>query len=213
MDTNRAVPLSSRNKNQLLRPIGIFLLMGVALLILWGIGLRYAGDGSSQTLNLFMCGLPGLLLVAVSSIRLYTYQKVGEPTAYLSKEAVGMGESVAFTYSRQIQRGAKVRRLTVRFVFQERGLYFDSKDRRRYKIHAETAASFVHEAPAAGETITIRHELTVPTDAMHTVKAGAEDVLVWLLFVDLDIAYLPDFSDVYELVVLPEIAQIVEETK
>jgi hypothetical protein len=191
----------------------VFMLMGLTLLILWGIGLRYAGDGSSQTIGLFMCGLPGLLLVALNSIILYTYQKVGRPAAYLSKEAVPIGESVTFTYSRQIKRGAKVRQLKVRFVFLERGLYFDSKDRRRYKNHAETIASFVHEAPEAGETLTICHELTIPPDAMHTVKAGTEEVLVWQIFVDLDIAYLPDFSDVYELVVLPEIARNGEETK
>jgi hypothetical protein len=47
----------------------------------------------------------------------------------------------------------------------------------------------------------LRHTFAIPPNGRETVTINGEDSLNWLILVDLKIAYLPDFSDAYEIAV------------
>lgn len=201
---NRGVRLQA-TATPLAKAIG---LMIVALFwngIVGGISIGVFQDGFQIIPAIFfgIFGIVGLLIFLAAIHQLLRYFLVGNTYLEVSRIYINPGqESSVAVYQ---QGNFKITEVTVTLVCQEKVSY-----RRGTDTVTETNDFFTQKVlhqrdlQARGNAPTIEGRFFIPGDAMHSFKAGNNEIN-WFLRVVMDIPGKPDVKDEFILLVTPEV--------
>jgi hypothetical protein len=143
-------------------------------------------------------------LLAWSLLPLLSRLRVTPPQVSLSKDQLRPGEQFVLSYQQDFRSPVEVNQAMIRLVLRESARY-----RRGTNTYTATHEHVIHEfqLPAkryeAGESLSDRHTLEIPPDAMHSFEAS-NNKLLWLITVHVGVKGWPDFKEEYGLTVLPE---------
>ena len=172
-----------------------------------------SGDYSGLlTFGLFsLCSLPfvavgiGLLVFALRPIVAGT--RLSKPEIGVSTTTPRVGDDFAFTYFQTFSRATDVEQIRFTLVFRETARYHRGTN--TYTV-TENKVVQEFEYPArryeTGEAINVRRDLQIPADAMHTFL-GTNNKLQWFVRPEIKMKAWPDFSEEYEITVIPEVRQ------
>ncbi len=147
-----------------------------------------------------LAGIGVLIYVALSS---YTRFRVGEPEISISTQTLHVGEPFTVSYYHQFKNAIKLDSIRVELIFRETATYTRGTDTKTVS-HNHMIAEF--EEPGgqfqAGHIIQRNYNLQIPPDGMHTLKVHRNE-LEWIVNFVMKVPRLPNFTEEFELNVIP----------
>jgi hypothetical protein len=187
----------------------LFVGLGFLVVSLWlvvGGGFQLGPASPSMTAVLFTA--VGLGLIAWGLRPVVARMRVGAADVSISSTPLRVGEEFSVSHRQEWKRAADVNRVLFQLVLRETV---------RYTVGTETETD-THdnvvqqvESPARhfgpGEMINDRHTFRIPETGMHTFTPSGDNRIEWLVKVCIEMPRWPDFTQEYEITVLPELAR------
>jgi hypothetical protein len=148
--------------------------------------------------------LIGLGFLAWGGFAIYSRYRVGRPELTISNTTLRVGEAFTVDLYHSFKRAVQVEKMQVQLIFRETATYQQGTDTRTV-IHNEVVEDF--NLPGghfqSGHMIQDSFNMQIPPDGMHTLKVR-RNKLEWFVKIQMVIPKLPDYTDEYELDVIPE---------
>lgn len=195
----RSTPVKSQNRPGCLVLFGLFWIAFSAVFLLSGIG------SEDTTFVIFgaVFVLIGVGLVLFGGLSYYTRLRVGKPEITISEQMLRVGEPFTVNIFHSFKTGVQVENIRLELIFRETATYQQGTDTRTV-THNHIIAEF--EEPGghyqAGHLFQQSYELQIPRNSMHTLKVR-RNKLEWFVRFSMKVPRLPDFSEEYELEVVP----------
>jgi hypothetical protein len=188
---------------------GCLLLFGLAWMAFSAIfvlvGLSDKDTGFTIIGGIFV--LVGLGIFLFGALTYYTRLRIGQPEITISEQMLRVGESFTVNLFHSFKSGVQIDGIRLELVFRETATYQQGTDTRTV-THNHIIAEF--EEPGsyfqAGHLIQKSYDLQIPRDGMHTLKV-TRNKLEWFVHFSMKVPRLPDFSEEYELEVVPVMAK------
>ena len=133
--------------------------------------------------------------------------RIGKPEITISEQMLRVGDSFTVNLFHNFKSGIQVDNIRLELVFRETATYQQGTDTRTV-THNHIIAEF--EEPGghiqAGHMLQKSYNLQIPRDGMHTLKVR-RNKLEWFVRFSMKVPRLPDFSEEYELEVVPVMAK------
>ena len=170
-----------------------------AIFVLVGIG----NEDTTFTIFGTVFVLVGLAIFLFGALSYYTRLRIGKPEITISEQMLRVGESFTVNFFHSFKSGVQVESIRLELVFRETATYQQGTDTRTV-THNHIIAEF--EEPGghfqSGHLIQKNYDLQIPPDSMHTLKVR-RNKLEWFVRFSMKVPRLPDFSEEYELEVVP----------
>lgn len=170
----------------------------------------FVGIGDEDTTFIIFGGvfvLIGLGILLFGGLSYYTRLRIGKPEITISEQMLRVGDSFTVSILHSFKSSVNVENIRLELVFRETATYQQGTDARTV-THNHVIAKF--EEPGghfqAGHLIQQNYDLQIPLDGMHTLKVR-RNKLEWFVRFTMKVPRLPDFSEEYELEVVPVIAR------
>ena len=195
----RSTTVKSQNRPGCLLFFGLAWMAFSAIFVLVGIG----NEDTTFTIVGTVFVLVGLAIFLIGALSYYTRLRIGKPEITISEQMLRVGESFTVNFFHSFKSGAQVDNIRLELVFRETATYQQGTDTRTV-THNHIIAEF--EEPGgrfqAGHLIQKNYDLQIPPDSMHTLKVR-RNKLEWFVRFSMKVPRLPDFSEEYELEVVP----------
>jgi hypothetical protein len=195
----RSTTVKSQHLPAFLLFFGLFWMAFSAVFVLVGIG----NDDTSFIIIGAVFVLIGLAIFSFGALSYYTRLRIGKPEITISEQMLRVGESFTVNFFHSFKSGVQVESIRLELVFRETATYQQGTDTRTV-THNHIIAEF--EEPGghfrAGHLIQRHYDLQIPPDSMHTLKVR-RNKLEWFVRFSMKVPRLPDFTEEYELEVVP----------
>lgn len=199
----RSTILKPQNKSGCLLLFGLFWIAFSAIFVAVGIG----NEDTSFIIFGSVFVLIGVAIFLFGALSYYTRLRIGKPEITISEQMLRVGDSFTVNFFHTFKSNVQVEAIRLELVFRETATYQQGTDTRTV-THNHIIAEF--EEPGghfqAGHLIQKNYELQIPPDGMHTLKVRRNN-LEWFVHFSMKIPRLPDFSEEYELEVVPVMAK------
>lgn len=199
----RSTTVKSQNKPGCLLLFGLFWIAFSAVFVVIGIG------DEDTTFIIFgaVFVLIGLGLLLFGALSYYTRLRIGQPEITISEQMLRVGESFTVDLFHSFKSSVQVDDIRLELIFRETATYQQGTDTRTV-THNHVIAEF--EEPGghfqSGHLMQKNYNLQIPRDSMHTLKVR-RNKLEWFVRFSMKVPRLPDFSEEYELEVVPVMAK------
>ncbi len=147
----------------------------------------------------------GLWIAYEGAKHWYTRFRVGKPEVQISQDTAVLGDAISVNFHNTFNRDVNVDTFAIKLIFKETATYQQGTDTRTVS-HEEVIEEFntIGQRFSAGSFLAESAELTIPRDGMHTVDVR-RNKLQWFVRFEMDIPKMTNFTDDYEIKVLPEL--------
>ena len=151
--------------------------------------------------------LIGLGIFLFGALSYYTRFRIGKPEITISEQMLRVGDSFTVNLFHNFKSGIQVDNIRLELVFRETATYQQGTDTRTV-THNHVIAEFEETGGPiqAGHMLQKSYNLQIPRDSMHTLKVR-RNKLEWFVRFSMKVPRLPDFSEEYELEVVPVMAK------
>ncbi len=147
--------------------------------------------------------LVGVGIMLFAGLSYYTRFRIGKPEITISTQMLRVGEPFTVSYFHNFSHAVNIEGIRVELVFRETATYQRGTDTQTV-IHNHMIAEF--EEPGghfqSGHLIQKNYDLQIPSDGMHTLKVR-RNKLEWFVRFVMKVPKLPDFTEQFELEVVP----------
>lgn len=195
----RSATIKTQNRPGCLIFFGLFWMAFSAVFVLVGIG----NDDTPFIIFGAVFVLIGLAILLFGALSYYTRLRIGKPEITISEQMLRVGETFTVNFFHTFKSSVQVESIRLELVFRETATYQQGTDTRTV-THNHIISEF--EEPGGhfqgGHFIQKNYDLQIPPDSMHTLKVRRNN-LEWFVRFSMKIPRLPDFTEEYELEVVP----------
>jgi hypothetical protein len=137
--------------------------------------------------------------------KMYTNYRVGKPEVILSQTTAVLGDKITVNLSHTFNQSVNVETLTAKLIFKETATYQQGTNTRTvHHDHLIQEYERMGSQFQSGSFYNDQFEFEIPRDGMHTLDVK-RNRLRWLVQIEMDIPRMANFTQEFEIIVLPQV--------